>query len=109
MLDGEIVCLDERGHPQFNDLLFRHGEPVFYGFDMLFNAGTDMRLDRLSDRKQSLKAVVRGSSCSRLLYADHLEGAGITLFDRVCELDLEGLVRSTGTPRTLPMRSVAPG
>jgi ATP-dependent DNA ligase len=30
VLDGEIVCLDGNGRPQFNDLLRRRGEPVFY-------------------------------------------------------------------------------
>ena len=27
VLDGEIVCLDRKGRPQFNDLLFRRGKP----------------------------------------------------------------------------------
>jgi hypothetical protein len=27
VLDGEIVCLDRHGKPQFRDLLFRRGEP----------------------------------------------------------------------------------
>jgi len=29
ILDGEIVCLDSKGKPQFRDLLFRRGEPRF--------------------------------------------------------------------------------
>jgi bifunctional non-homologous end joining protein LigD len=29
VIDGEIVCLDKRGRPQFNDLLFHRGEPSF--------------------------------------------------------------------------------
>ena len=29
VLDGEVVCLDTDGRPQFNDLLFRRGRPVF--------------------------------------------------------------------------------
>jgi ATP-dependent DNA ligase len=33
VLDGEIVCLDRRGRPQFNDLLFHRGEPRFFAFD----------------------------------------------------------------------------
>jgi len=28
VLDGEIVCLDKRGKPQFRDLLFHRGEPA---------------------------------------------------------------------------------
>jgi bifunctional non-homologous end joining protein LigD len=35
ILDGEIVCLDERGVSQFNQLLSRKVEPVFYAFDLL--------------------------------------------------------------------------
>src|SRR5512142_2263609 len=36
VLDGEMVCLDERGHCQFNDLLFRRGEPTLVALDLLF-------------------------------------------------------------------------
>jgi hypothetical protein len=36
VLDGEIVCLDSRGRPQFRDLLFRRAEPHFYAFDILW-------------------------------------------------------------------------
>src|SRR5262252_6653331 len=39
-LDGEIVCLDSHGRPQFKNLLFRRAEPVFYAFDI---CGTNMR------------------------------------------------------------------
>jgi ATP-dependent DNA ligase len=30
VLDGEIVCLDKFGRPQFRDLLFHRAEPYFY-------------------------------------------------------------------------------
>jgi ATP-dependent DNA ligase len=36
VLDGEIVCLDEDGKPQFRDLLFRRSEPRFIVFDLLW-------------------------------------------------------------------------
>ena len=29
VLDGEIVCMDEKGHSQFNELLFHRGTPRF--------------------------------------------------------------------------------
>ena len=35
ILDGELVCLDGDGKPQFRDLLFRRGEPRFVAFDLL--------------------------------------------------------------------------
>src|ERR1700736_2852023 len=36
VIDGEIVCLDPEGRPQFYDLLRRRGDRVFYTFDLLF-------------------------------------------------------------------------
>jgi ATP-dependent DNA ligase len=35
VLDGEIVCLDSTGRPQFYDLLRRCSEPVFVALDIL--------------------------------------------------------------------------
>src|ERR1051326_6489305 len=37
VLDGEIVCLDKQGRSQFNELLFRRGDPFFYAFDILWD------------------------------------------------------------------------
>jgi ATP-dependent DNA ligase len=37
VLDGEIVCLDQHGKPQFRDLLFRRAEPFLYAFDILWD------------------------------------------------------------------------
>src|SRR5437867_7688067 len=51
VLDGEIVCLDRKGHPQFNDLLFRRSRPCFFAFDLLYSDGKDRRRDGLADRK----------------------------------------------------------
>lgn len=38
VLDGEIVCLDHAGKPQFRDLLFHRGEPRFVAFDLVSEA-----------------------------------------------------------------------
>src|ERR1700733_8180649 len=35
VIDGEIVCVDKRGRPQFRDLLFHKGQPRFFAFDLL--------------------------------------------------------------------------
>ena len=58
VLDGEIVCLDESGKSQFNELLFRRGEPRFYAFDLLWFNGKALRFDALSERKRQLKAII---------------------------------------------------
>ena len=106
VLDGEIVCLDADGKPQFRDLLFRRAEPLFYAFDILwdehaksddeqeqrrFRNGEEIRYLPLIDRKLRLHAVVpkRGE---RLLYCDHIDGDGEGLFRLACERDLEGIV-----------------
>jgi bifunctional non-homologous end joining protein LigD len=99
ILDGEIVSLDREGRPQFADLLFRRSEPSFVAFDVLSELGKDLRFEMLIDRKMALRRFfshVRKDS--GLIFADHIEEHGEALFQRVCELDLEGIVakRKTG-------------
>jgi bifunctional non-homologous end joining protein LigD len=91
VMDGEIVCLDKGGHCQFNDLLFRRGEPCFVAFDLLHANGKDLRHERLIDRKQELRRII-GTGIPPILYADYIERAGTSLFEKCCELDLEGIV-----------------
>ena len=116
ILDGEIVCLDAQGKPQFCDLLFRRAEAVFYAFDILwdeharsddeeemrrFRNGEDTRYLPLTDRKLRLRRVVpkRGE---RLLYCDHIDTDGEGLFRLACENDLEGIVAKRKLDPYLP-------
>jgi len=92
VLDGEIVCLDRRGKPQFRDLLFHRGEPCYFAFDLLMSDGKDLRTEKLTDRKQELRRLMAKTPESRMRYADHVEQYGTALFQRVCEMDLEGIV-----------------
>ena len=92
ILDGEIVCLDKRGKPQFRDLLFHRGLPCFFAFDLLMFDGKDLRTEKLTDRKQELRRLLSGVPASRMRYADHVEQQGMALFQRVGKLDLEGIV-----------------
>src|SRR6266567_5025078 len=74
VLDGEIVCVDDSGKPQFRDLLFRRGDPCFFAFDLLTYDGKDLRTERLLDRKQDLRRLLRRTSAPfPLRYADHVE------------------------------------
>ena len=94
VIDGEICCLDRRGRPQFKNLLFRRGNPpCFFAFDLLTCNGMDLRTERLIDRKQELRRLLaRVPADSPLKYTDHLDGSGTALFERVCELDLDGII-----------------
>jgi bifunctional non-homologous end joining protein LigD len=58
VLDGEIVCLDDEGRSQFNQLLRRRGTPVFYAFDLLWLNGEDLRQLPLVRRKERLRRLI---------------------------------------------------
>jgi bifunctional non-homologous end joining protein LigD len=79
VIDGEIVCLDENGRPQFRDLLFHREEPRFIAFDILAFNGEDLRYLPLVDRKRRLRSVVPQRS-ERILFCDHVEYEGEGLF-----------------------------
>lgn len=106
VIDGEIVCLDDYGKSQFSNLLLRRAEPVFFGFDLLwdqhawsddeqerrrFRNGEDLRYLPLVDRKLRLRSLVPRDG-ERLLYCDHVSRDGEGLFRLACEADLEGIV-----------------
>ena len=93
VLDGEIVCLNDQGEPQFADLLFRRGDPSFVCFDLLYEVGKDFRHEQLVDRKLALRRfLAHVPKREPIIYADHIEEHGEALFARVCEMDLEGIV-----------------
>ena len=73
--------------------MFRRGNPpCFFAFDLL-TYGKDLRTERLLVRKQELRRLLaKTSSPFPLRYAAHVERSGTALFQRVCELDLEGIV-----------------
>jgi bifunctional non-homologous end joining protein LigD len=93
VLDGELVSVDESGKPQFYDLMLHRQPPSFFVFDLLISDGKDWRQEQLIDRKQELRRLLSGMPADApLAYVDYVEGEGTTLFQRICELDLEGIV-----------------
>ena len=73
-------------------MFHRGNPPCFFAFDLL-SYGKDLRTERLLDRKQELRRLLaKDSPPFPLRYADHVEGSGTALFQRVCKLDLEGIV-----------------
>ncbi len=93
VIDGEICSLDRRGKPQFKNLMFRRGNPpCFFAFDLLTRDGKDLRTERLLDRKQELRRLLARSPDSLLKCTEYIDGHGTALFERICELDLEGIV-----------------
>jgi ATP-dependent DNA ligase len=58
ILDGEIVCVDDHGKPQFYDLLMRRREARFVAFDLLRCNGQDLRYSPLIERKHKLRSIL---------------------------------------------------
>ncbi len=64
---------------------------VFVAFDLLFLNGQDLRGLPLLERKARLKRLLRRKR-SRILYVDHIDAQGRRFFEKICKLDLEGIV-----------------
>lgn len=98
VLDGEIVVVDTKGHPHFQWLQDypkeKHGELIYYVFDILYYAGHDLTSLPLLRRKEFLKQVL--PPLPHIVYADHIEETGIAMFQQANKLGLEGIMAKNG-------------
>jgi bifunctional non-homologous end joining protein LigD len=99
ILDGEVVALDPTGAPDFAALQAalsegRSGDLVYFVFDLLFEAGEDLRPLPLTERKDRLKALLsaKGAHRKQIRFVDHLAEPGDAVLKSACELKLEGVV-----------------
>ena len=94
LIDGEVVCCDERGLARF-DVLRRRGNEAMaflYAFDLLELDGQDLRREPLEVRKATLASVLRKARHGVRLNR-HLEhDCGLTVFQHACKMGLEGIV-----------------
>jgi bifunctional non-homologous end joining protein LigD len=90
VIDGEIVCLDDQGRARFEDLFYRRKQPYFYGFDLLWYEGEDLRGLPLLERKRRLKRLLQRTRS--VLYVEHVIGTGKQLYEAACDMNLEGIV-----------------
>ena len=119
VLDGEIITLDDAGHPSFQKLasriharrpgdirFLRDAVPViFVVFDILSFGDLDLRSLTLLQRKAVLERVIRGAGVIRAL--DYFQDDGSALLAFCDSHGLEGLVakRSNSVYRAGPKRS----
>ena len=92
IIDGEVVCLDEKGRSVFQDVRTRKAQAILYCFDLLWLNNEDLRNLPLVERKIRLKHLIRKNRNRGLLYASHMERHGIRLFQAICQQDCEGIV-----------------
>jgi bifunctional non-homologous end joining protein LigD len=90
LLDGEVVALDERGHPSFQAL--HNGSQqavVFYAFDVLHMNGQDLTRFPLEERRAALRVTAEDPTIRR---SDSLPGTPGQIEEAVRGLRLEGVV-----------------
>lgn len=94
VLDGEIVVVDERGHPDFQLLQnYREsasGHLIYYVFDLLHFQGHDLTGLPLLRRKELLKRIL--PSGPKIRFSDHVWKEGVLFFNVAREKGLEGIV-----------------
>ena len=103
ILDGELVVLNESGHPSFNKLQARaklgareakraaiESPATLYVFDLLAFEGYDLRKLPLIKRKEILQKILPPTGPLR--YSEHFAKNGEALYEQVVNLGLEGIV-----------------
>jgi bifunctional non-homologous end joining protein LigD len=94
LIDGEVVCCDERGVSAFHVLRRRANEEraFLYAFDLLELDGADLRREPLEVRKATLASILRKARHGVRLN-EHLEDPeGDVVFRHACKMGLEGIV-----------------
>ena len=94
VIDGEVVCCDERGLAVFHVLRQRQNEATafLYAFDLLELDGTDMRREPIEVRKATLASILRKRRPGVRFneYLEHLDGELVSA--HACKMGLEGIV-----------------
>ncbi|MCP3732070.1 DNA ligase D [Sphingomonas sp. MG17] len=94
LIDGEVVAFKD-GKPDFSTLQEAlsagRGELSFFGFDLLEQDGEDLSKLPQLERKERLRAVLAGAD-PRLIFSEHVLGAGEKLFEAMCREGHEGIV-----------------
>ncbi|MBI5666217.1 MAG: DNA ligase, partial [Nitrospirae bacterium] len=94
VLDGEIVVVDDQGHPNFQMLQnyrkSKSGHLLYYVFDLLHFKGHDLTDLPLLRRKELLRKILPSSS--KVKFSDHVLKDGSLFFKVVEKKGLEGII-----------------
>jgi bifunctional non-homologous end joining protein LigD len=94
LIDGEVVCCDDRGLAIFSTLRRRRNEPdaFLYAFDLLELDGLDMRREPIETRKATLASLLRKGKPGVRLNEHIAHPNGAAVFQHACKLGAEGIV-----------------
>ncbi len=92
IIDGEAVVLNDQGVSDFSALQSAarrrsSGEVLFYGFDLLYRDGTDLRHLPLVERRAALTAIIGGDPHLRMSETVEADGAAFLFAERPLALD----------------------
>ncbi|HEY7572123.1 MAG TPA: non-homologous end-joining DNA ligase [Nitrososphaeraceae archaeon] len=104
VLDGEIVVLDRRGHPEFQShqkrmnveysrdiQILSHQIPAtYYLFDILYLDCKSLENLDFVERRRILSSVVKTNH--RIKISEFFEEQGISLYDKIKGMSLEGVI-----------------
>ena len=94
LVDGEVVAFKD-GKPDFSTLQDAlssgSGDVAFFAFDLLELDGEDLTDLPQIDRKERLRTLLDGAD-PRLLFSEHVLGAGEKLFEAMCREGHEGVI-----------------
>ncbi|MBP0581253.1 DNA ligase D [Labrys sp. LIt4] len=96
LLDGELVVEAATGASDFSTLQAdlsegRFDRFVYYGFDLLYLDGYDLRALPLIRRKALLQELL-ARAAKEIRFSDHFEESGAMVLRHACRLSLEGVV-----------------
>ena len=94
LIDGEVVCCDERGLARFDVLRRRRNaaQAFLYAFDLLELDGTDLRREPIEVRKATLASILHKSRPGVRLNEHLAHPEGVVVFQHACQLGCEGIV-----------------
>jgi bifunctional non-homologous end joining protein LigD len=100
LIDGEVVCCDERGLARFDVLRRRRNEvsAFIYAFDLLELDGSDLRREPIEVRKATLASILRKARHGLRLNEHLKHDCGVTVRARLrgYRLQAVGLALSVG-------------
>jgi bifunctional non-homologous end joining protein LigD len=102
IIDGEVLVQTAAGVASFamlvDALKSGGGDMLFYGFDLLYLDGFDLRDAPLSVRKEALGRILAElGAAGRIRYSDHIAGDGEAVFKHASRLGLEGIISKQAT------------
>jgi bifunctional non-homologous end joining protein LigD len=98
IIDGEVVALTAEGRSSFTALKEalssgKSADLQYYVFDLLYLDGEDLRKLPLIERKARLADLLEGKDFDgRVNFSDHFAEADKGFLNKICDLEMEGLI-----------------